>query len=438
LGFSSIDPLVSVKNYVSFFHFRGQSTRRLTQRLINLWKSNSQLPNLRIQAYGNDVGLETNGWVKNSNWELYLGKLERANYFEELAQGGLHLCTSSVEGFGHYINESRAMSALVIALDAPPMNELINSEFGVLIPAFESSIQNFGSVYDTTEKDLLSAVQHVLSMSETERATMGFTARQHYEADHMNFLRALSNYAKRLVLRQKTLPLTANIMTSPQVVNANNDLGGVFDSIYRRNDWGNKAAVKGIYSGLGSHDPKIVSPYIEALRKLLMPLHAKCSALDIGCGDFTVGSQIRSFFGKYSACDVSNLAIDHCLNNFGTLGVDFLLLDASRDTLPRADFVLIRQVLQHLDNQTILRIIRNIENKFKYAIITEHLPAQAEFVPNLNKSSGPDIRLARNSGVRPEAEPFKMRYRNSMQLVSVPQFGGRIVTTLYELYSDPL
>jgi hypothetical protein len=39
----------------------------------------------------------------------------------------IHICASEREGFGHYLNEARAASALVISTDHPPMNELVTS-----------------------------------------------------------------------------------------------------------------------------------------------------------------------------------------------------------------------------------------------------------------------------------------------------------------------
>ena len=41
---------------------------------------------------------------------------------------GIHICTSSTEGFGHYINEAKSCKSVYI-----PVNELINSESGILI-----------------------------------------------------------------------------------------------------------------------------------------------------------------------------------------------------------------------------------------------------------------------------------------------------------------
>jgi hypothetical protein len=48
---------------------------------------------------------------------------------------GVHLCLSSKEGFGHYLNSARASGALVVVTDHPPMNEFTDGQTdGVLCP----------------------------------------------------------------------------------------------------------------------------------------------------------------------------------------------------------------------------------------------------------------------------------------------------------------
>ena len=49
-----------------------------------------------------------------------------------------------------------------------------------------------------------------------------------------------------------------------------------------------------------------------------------------------------------------------------------------------------------------------MKNKYKYLIITEHLPEDVNFVPNIDMLTGPYIRLDKNSGVDLTKNPFKL------------------------------
>jgi hypothetical protein len=68
--------------------------------------------------------------------------------YEELLglqqSSGVHLCPSREEGFGHYINEARALGALVMTTNWAPMNELVQDHFGVLISCQPTSISFYG------------------------------------------------------------------------------------------------------------------------------------------------------------------------------------------------------------------------------------------------------------------------------------------------------
>lgn len=198
-GFTSIDPAVTVENRTVFSHFRGASRMRLTQELLEIWQRRPDFPLLRVQAYGTDIAINTNMWVGAGNTEFFFGELDRCSYFMELAKGGIKLCTSQVEGFGHYLNEARAMSALTIALDAPPMNELITPETGILVPVSGWRPQRLGMVYDVNEQDLVNAITCAIAMPVSERERKGLAARVLYEQQAADFAQAFQAYLRPIV-----------------------------------------------------------------------------------------------------------------------------------------------------------------------------------------------------------------------------------------------
>ena len=435
-GFTSIDPSIRVVNYSVFSHFRGQSKQRLSQKLIDIWQQNPDLPLLRLQAYGNDIGIRTNAWAAAGNIHFYFGKVEKEKYFQELAQGGIHLCTSQMEGFGHYLNEARAMSALTIALDAPPMNELITEEAGILVPAKELRKHGLGTLYFAEQQDLVQAIERARSMSVAERERLGRNARQLYEEQSKEFRESLYTYLQNVLGDMSSRTVKRPTVGAQPTAKENNDMQShnvIFDNIYSKKLWGKLSErPEDPCSGLGSHDNKIVGPYVEVLSDFFGQFEDKLSVVDVGCGDFTVGGQVRHLFDTYIACDVSEVVLNSSKLRYSEFSVDFRHLDATSEELPIADVIVLRQVLQHLDNASIKRIVEKIVGKYKYAVITEHLPLSENFPRNMDKPTGSDIRLASGSGIVLSEAPFLLAFAKATELLSVPCFGGRVVTTIYE------
>lgn len=197
IGFSSPDPMKTVDGYGSFSHFRGKATTRFTQSLLDIWQRRPDLPPLSVQAYGRDISVRLSDWLTTGNINLLLNYHETdTRYFADLARGGIHLCTSSVEAFGHYLNESRAMSALVLTLDAPPMNELVTPESGVLIGTTGAVPMNLGVRFETTDAMIEQAVDRALGLSIDERKALGRAARRAYEAGHAMFDERLRQFVE--------------------------------------------------------------------------------------------------------------------------------------------------------------------------------------------------------------------------------------------------
>lgn len=206
-----------------------------------------------------------------------------------------------------------------------------------------------------------------------------------------------------------------------------------FSDVYRRCLWGKPLdPSRPFFSGSGSHDETIVSAYVDAVRTALDSLPAKPSAVDLGCGDFSVGARIRPMCAGYIACDVVPALIEHNRQVYGSLDVDFRVLDMVSDDLPQGDIAFIRQVIQHLSNRQIASITPKLAKNFDYLVLTEHLPATRDFVPNLDTTS-PDIRLGVGSGVVLTEPPFNLAVMDARVLCEAAELGGIIRTTMYRL-----
>jgi hypothetical protein len=206
----------------------------------------------------------------------------------------------------------------------------------------------------------------------------------------------------------------------------------MFSAIYKNKLWG---AHDDFSSGSGSHTEGIVGPYVQAVRQFLQGCGPGQTVVDIGCGDFAVGSRIVDAASAYIACDVVPELIDRNRQRFQAPGLRFETVDAVEDPLPAGDVVCIRQVLQHLSNAQIAAVVGKLA-PFRHWIITEHLPAQAGFAPNRDKRPGHDIRIVSgHSGIVLTAAPFNVRPSSERVLCEVPESvgdrAGVIRTTLY-------
>jgi hypothetical protein len=80
--------------------------------------------------------------IKYRNITLYNSLVPEETYKNLIQSANVALCPSAKEGFGHYINESRNFNTIVVTIDEPPMNELINDKTGLLIKSYEKIDQN--------------------------------------------------------------------------------------------------------------------------------------------------------------------------------------------------------------------------------------------------------------------------------------------------------
>lgn len=208
----------------------------------------------------------------------------------------------------------------------------------------------------------------------------------------------------------------------------------VFTRVYSERLWGAGLDERDYYSGEGSRNGAMVRPYVAAVRTFLADFATKPDVVDLGCGDFYVGRQLRDLCGSYIACDVVPDLIARNRRMFGSLGVDFRTVDLVSDELPNGDVAILRQVLQHLDNAQISLIVPKLQ-RYRWLVFTEHLPEALSFRPNRDKPIGPGVRVRHGSGVVLTAPPFNLKSYGRTPLCSVPGAPGVILTLAYRLQS---
>ena len=190
------------------------------------------------------------------------------------------------------------------------------------------------------------------------------------------------------------------------------------------------------YSGVGTYLPELIDVYISEVKIFLLSLPKKPDVVDLGCGDFTIGSKLRKFCNNYIAVDIFDEIINYNKTKYEDLNVDFRALDITSDKLPSGDVGFVRQVLQHLSNESIVNFVKAIKNKYKYLIITEHFPSSKNFVANLDKPTGPDVRLYDKSAVILTKPPFNLRVIKDTDVCETysDSIDGVIKTKLLQLF----
>ena len=206
----------------------------------------------------------------------------------------------------------------------------------------------------------------------------------------------------------------------------------LFDAVYRESMWGGTPDQSSGWGSYGEHS----SLYVDFVRDFIARNDIK-SILDVGCGDFQIGSRICDAVPHYIGADVSRLIIERNTASFSSLAnVQFMALDVCADPLPQVDLITIREVLQHLSNADVALALDNIErSQARFALVTEHLPAPHVLrAPNLDKPRGPNIRNPYGSGVFIQLAPFN-RPAEMVLSVKHPSYAGapsHLVTCLWK------
>jgi hypothetical protein len=140
----------------------------------------------------------------------------------------------------------------------------------------------------------------------------------------------------------------------------------VFENIYTRNAWGSQET----RSGLGS-----TRASTHELRRRIPPLFRLLGisqVVDLGCGDCNWISPIIGLFARYVGIDVVPALVEENRKRFaGLAGVEFQMPALLTDGLPKGDVIIVRDVMPHLPNAMIFRLLRQIKDSgSKYLLAT--------------------------------------------------------------------
>jgi glycosyltransferase involved in cell wall biosynthesis len=196
LGFTSVDrrSVGTSPDFSRFFHLAGGSSLKGTATLLALWERHPEWPELTLVQHRGDPPAAIPANVRLIH--RYLPDEELRDLQNAC---GIHLCPSSSEGWGHSIVEAMSCGALVVTTDAPPMNELVRPERGVLVPWSSSEPRKLGVNYYVDTGRLEETIDSLARRSEEEKRSMGIEARRWFEENDREFRLRLEALATSLI-----------------------------------------------------------------------------------------------------------------------------------------------------------------------------------------------------------------------------------------------
>lgn len=173
------------------------------------------------------------------------------------------------------------------------------------------------------------------------------------------------------------------------------DAGQIFGHIYREDHWDGG-------SGVGSA-PDATEAYRAILGEILPAADIR-SVVDVGCGDWQLGSLVDWSPVDYLGLDVVPAVVERNKAEFGRPGVRFELGDARRVAPPVADLLLAKDVLQHWPNADAAAFLDANLRRYRYCLITNDM-ASKHWDGDVNQ----DVFLGEWRTVDLEREPFGHR-----------------------------
>ncbi len=200
----------------------------------------------------------------------------------------------------------------------------------------------------------------------------------------------------------------------------------VFQDAYKRNLWGRDDKSE-FFSGVGSRGEALeiyVGRMAELLRSHAAELGRPLTVVDLGCGDFEVGRALVERLPDitYIGCDIVEELVTRNARLYGDDRVSFRKLDIVADPLPAGDVCLVRQVLQHLSNAEIMRVLRRLA--YDYVYVTEGHPRERVGPVNPDKPAGANVRFdwqtGRGRGVELDQPPYGLTSREMFRSLAPP------------------
>lgn len=180
IGWTSGDRYIpEVPKEKMMVHLAGASSAKGTTEVLQAMR---KLPHHRI------ILASEKPWPNCPANVQQMGRMEADAFVVLQNRAAIHLCPSSYEGFGHYINEARSVGACIITTNAEPMDELVNGSMGYGAMVSHVTTQNLAVHKHVDANSLAEMIELAMGLELPSLLNLGLNARAAYLSGREEFL----------------------------------------------------------------------------------------------------------------------------------------------------------------------------------------------------------------------------------------------------------
>ncbi len=329
--------------------------------------------------------------------------LSKGNYLELFRETDCYVSPSKGEGFSIQPREAMAMGIPVIVTNNTGQTSICESGLVKVInsPIREIAVNPWGDYYGynfNCDLEELAAALTEMKQNYDHYLSKNKEARKWASQFQYSELKTLY----RTIIKPKKVVFDRENKVTPECLFTNSttllfkyqklfgkkvaelDNESIFTKIYETGEWGRNEKGEG-FSGLGS-SLENATPYMMCLQDFIKKNNIK-SVVDLGCGDWTFSQEINWDGVQYTGIDVVKRLIDKNNELFASENIRFIHEDAVKADFPPADLLICKDVLQHLSNKDVARILKQI-SKYNHCLITNDVNPETDTADNREIYSG--------------------------------------------------
>jgi glycosyltransferase involved in cell wall biosynthesis len=186
IGFTTPDlaPDRPLESRHGALHVAGRSRTKGTTAVLDAWRRHPEWPILTIIAWKDRISLPGD---PPPNVRIIDDVVSEAALRQLQFGARFHVCPSEAEGYGHTIAEGLSAGAVVISTDAPPMNELVGNDRGILVPATGASPMRMGWRFTVEAGELERTLSLAFARPLEELKILADAGRAWFLANHAAF-----------------------------------------------------------------------------------------------------------------------------------------------------------------------------------------------------------------------------------------------------------